>query len=31
VAAQFDEILRADACKAETEKAFDGSERFAIQ
>ena len=31
VAAQFDEILRADACKAEKEKAFDGSERFAIQ
>ena len=31
VAAGFDEILRADACKAEKEKAFEGSERFRIQ
>jgi integrase len=31
VAAEFDEILRADACKAKKEKAFEGSERFAIQ
>jgi integrase len=31
VAAQFDEILRADACKAEKEKASEGSERFVIQ
>jgi len=31
VAAQFDEIQRADVCKAEKEKAFEGSERFAIQ
>jgi integrase len=31
VAAQFDEILRADVCSAEKEKAFEGSERFGIQ
>lgn len=31
VAANFDEILRADACNAEIEKAFDGSERFRVQ
>jgi len=29
VAAEFDEILRADVSKAE--KAFEGSERFAVQ
>jgi len=31
VAAEFDEVLRADVCKAEKEKAFEGSERFAVQ
>jgi hypothetical protein len=31
VAAEFDEILRADACKAKKEKGVEGSERFAIQ
>ena len=31
VARDLDEILRADACNADKEKAFDGSERFPIQ
>ena len=31
IARELDQILRADACNAEIEKAFDGSERFRIQ